>query len=214
MTDSQTARRAVPRIWGNVPQRNMNFTGRAEILTQLREGMESTEGSPSVTAVLPGAPLPKALQGWGGVGKTAIAIEYAHKYQSDYELIWWIQADQLPLVRSSLAALAGPLGLEAAGATGIEAASATVLDALRRGEPCRRWLLVFDNADEPDELNEIIPRGTGHVLITSRNNRWQSRIKTVPVDVFTRAESMEFLAKRSAEPAHPIRRGPAGREPR
>jgi len=191
MTDSQTAYWAVPRIWGNVPQRNMNFTGRVDILAQLREGAES-----KVTAVLPGAPLPKALQGLGGVGKTAVAIEYAHRYQSDYELVWWIQADQLPLVRSSLAALAAHLGLEAAGTTGIEVAATAVLDALRRGEPYRRWLLIFDNADQPEELNHLIPRGPGHVLITSRNNRWQSVVGTVELDVFSRPESGEFLTKR------------------
>jgi hypothetical protein len=96
-----------------------------------------------------------------------------------------------------LAALAGALCLEAARATGIEAASMAVLDALRRGEPYSRWLLIFDNADEPDELNKIIPRGPGDVLITSRDNRWQSVIDTVQLNVFTRAESKEFLTKRA-----------------
>ncbi|HEV2371297.1 MAG TPA: FxSxx-COOH system tetratricopeptide repeat protein [Streptosporangiaceae bacterium] len=177
---------AFPRIWGNVPQRNMNFTGRKEILTQLREGVSS-----AVTAV-----LPHALQGMGGVGKTAVAIEYAHLFRSEYELVWWIPADRPALVRSSLAALAGPLGLESATAGGIETAATAVLNALRLGEPVRRWLLVFDNADQPEEINEIIPRGPGHVLITSRNHRWQSVVDTVSVDVFTRGESTAFLAKR------------------
>jgi len=181
----------VPAVWGNVPQRNKNFTGREEILTRLRES-----AALQVTAVLPSEPLPHALQGLGGVGKTAVAIEYAHRFRSEYDLIWWIPADQPALVRSSLAALAGRLGLEAASATGIEGAATAVLDALRRGEPFSRWLLVFDNADQPEELQDLIPRGPGDTLITSRNHRWQSIIDTVPLDVFTRAESTEFLIKR------------------
>jgi tetratricopeptide (TPR) repeat protein len=141
--------------------------------------------------------MPKALQGLGGVGKTAIAIEYAYRHRADYDLVWWIPSDQLPLVRASLAALAGRLGLAAAAATGIDGAAAAALDALRRGEPYRRWLLVFDNADQPEEVIDLIPQqGPGDVLVTSRNHRWQSVIDTVAMDVFTRSESVEFLAKR------------------
>jgi tetratricopeptide (TPR) repeat protein len=191
MTDSEPQTRAVPAIWGNIPQRNKNFTGRDEIFEQLRH-----RPSTRVTALLPMDPLPRALQGLGGVGKTAVAIEYAHRARSDYELVWWIPADELALVRSSLAALATRLGMEAATASGIESAAAAVLDALRRGEPYRHWLLIFDNADQPEELTRLIPHGPGDVLITSRNHRWESVAETVQVDVFSRAESTEFLARR------------------
>jgi Tetratricopeptide repeat/NB-ARC domain len=184
--DSRPGRESVPVIWGNVPQRNKNFTGRADILTDLRQGV-----SASVIEV-----LPHALQGMGGVGKTAVAIEYAHRYRSQYDLVWWIPADQPALVRSSLAALAQPLGLQQATAARIEMAASAVLDALRRGEPYARWLLIFDNADQPEDLNDIIPRGPGDVLITSRNHRWEAVVETVAVDVFTRAESIGFLARR------------------
>jgi tetratricopeptide (TPR) repeat protein len=173
-------------ILGNVPRRNKNFTGRAEILDHLRRG-----ASGRVVAV-----LPHDRQGFGGVGKTAVAIEYAHRYRSDYDLIWWITADDPVLVPSSLAALAEPLGLQSAMAAGVAGAAAAVLAALRRGVPYRRWLLIFDNADQPEDLNDTIPRGPGDVLITSRNHRWQSVVETVDIDVFTRAESTEFLVKR------------------
>ena len=196
--DSPSSRRQVPEVWGQVPQRNRNFTGREDILTELRKRQNQPAGK-RVTAVVPSDPLPRALQGLGGVGKTAVAIEYAHRHQADYDLVWWIRADQLPLIRSSLAALADRLGLEAARATGIEAAAAAVLDALRRGEPFSRWLLIFDNADEPDELLEMIPQGSGDVLITSRNNRWQAAFDTVQLNVFARSESKEFLMKRASK---------------
>ena len=186
VSDSQPAPGVAPAIWGGVPQRNKNFTGRQDILGHLRQGVASR-----VTAV-----LPHALQGMGGVGKTALAIEYAYLYRSEYELVWWIPADQRALVRSSLAALAQPLGLQPAAAAGIDTASGAVLDALRRGQPYARWLLIFDNADQPEDLRDILPDGPGHVLITSRNHRWESVVDTVPVDVFTRAESTDFLAKR------------------
>ena len=104
---------------------------------------------------------------------------------------------QLVSVRSALAALAGRLGLESAISAGIEAATRATLDALRRGQPYDRWLLIFDNADQPEDLRQYFPGGPGDVLVTSRNHRWQHTVATVPVDVFTREESREFLSKRA-----------------
>jgi len=195
-----------PRYWGNVPQRIKNFTGRADILERLRQGSSSggtavtllgtRQDSPPAADVPQDDPKPHALQGLGGVGKTAVAIEYAHRYRREYDLVWWVPSDQVNLIRPALAALAVKLGLEGASVAGIESAAALALDALRRGEPFSRWLLIFDNADQPEDVKEFIPEGPGHVIVTSRNHRWQSVIETVQVDVFDRTESAEFLAKR------------------
>jgi hypothetical protein len=175
-----------PAVWGNVPQRNKNFTGREDLLAELRRRVTS-----EVTAV-----LPYALQGLGGVGKTQLTIEYAYRYAGDYEVVWWVPADQDALVRSNLAALAPRLGLTGVVPGRIDDTARAVLDALRRGEPYSRWLLIFDNADQPEALRGLIPHGPGHVLITSRNHRWQSAADTVEVDVFARPESLQFLHRR------------------
>lgn len=180
------------RIWVGVPPRNKNFTGRTEILEQLRH--RPAESGPAVLLSKPS--LPRALQGLGGVGKTQVATEYAHRFASDYDLVCWIRADQTPLVRAALAALAVPLGLPAPSDSGIDLTTRAVLDALRRGEPYSRWLLVFDNADQPEELQPFIPAGPGDVLITSRNQRWGPVVETIPLDVFERTESVQFLLKR------------------
>jgi tetratricopeptide (TPR) repeat protein len=176
----------VPEVWGRIPPRNKNFTGRKELLGQLRDGIAG-----QVTAV-----VPHALHGLGGVGKTQMAVEYAYRFRTEYDVVWWIPADQPVLVRSSLASLAPYLGLPPSTASGVEDAAKAVLEALRRGEPYNRWLLIFDNADQPEDLSEIIPHGPGHVLITSRNHRWEGVVDTVAVDVFRREESLEFLQKR------------------
>jgi Flp pilus assembly protein TadD len=176
-----------PEVWEKVPLRNRNFTGRDDLLLRLRQGIST------VTAVVP---QPQALQGWGGVGKTHLAIEYAWRYRSHYDLVWWIPSDQRVLVPSALAAMASVLGLPPAAATGVEEAAEAVRRTLQRGEPYRRWLLIFDNAEEPGSIEEFIPRGPGHVLITSRNPKWEDHFETLQVDVFNRDESVAFLKKR------------------
>jgi tetratricopeptide (TPR) repeat protein len=63
------------------------------------------------------------------------------------------------------------------------------------GELARRdrWLLVFDNAEDPRALREYLPEGPGQVLITSRNPAWQRFATTVGVREFTRPESIALL---------------------
>jgi MinD-like ATPase involved in chromosome partitioning or flagellar assembly/tetratricopeptide (TPR) repeat protein len=175
---------APPTVW-RVPPRNPVFVGRDSLLLKLRDRLMNT-----ATATI----LPQSLYGLGGVGKTQVAVEFAHRFRGEYDLVWWVNAEQPAEVRSSLAALAPHLGLPATGDAG--EMLPMVLDALRRGQPHRRWLLVFDNADDVAELSPLLPQGTGHVLITSRNHEWSTIGETIEVDVFSRDESVQLISRR------------------
>jgi cellulose biosynthesis protein BcsQ/tetratricopeptide (TPR) repeat protein len=175
-----------PPIW-NVPQRNVAFTGRTALLEGLRDRLAA-----SVTVV-----VPQALYGLGGVGKTQVAIEYAHRFAADYDVVWWISAEQPGLVRAALGDLATRLGLPEVESVAERAEA--VLDALRRGEPTRRWLLVFDNADDPEAIRPYLPQGTGHLLLTSRNVAWSRQASAVEVGAFHREESVALLRSRVGE---------------
>lgn len=171
-----------PKAWRGVPPRNRRFTGRESVLAELREGA--------------GGGTVQVLTGITGVGKTQIAIEYAHRYQGEYDAVWWIPADQPALTRSSLAAMVPDLDLPPVSATGIDDAARGVLNALRLGEPFSRWLVVFDNAHDPQDLAGGLPFGPGDVLVTSQDPTWRKIVDPVAVDVFARAESVEFLRAR------------------
>ena len=175
---------ANPVIW-NVGARNARFTGRGSVLEELRTQMLG--GSHAVV-------LPQALYGLGGVGKTQVALEYAHRFKADYDLVWWISAEQPDLISTSLAELAARLGFPV-GESVSEAAQAA-RDLLRRGDPYDRWLLIYDNAGDPKELEGYLPGGDGHVLITSRNQAWSRVAAPLEVDVFTSAESVDHLMRR------------------
>jgi hypothetical protein len=59
-----------------------------------------------------------------------------------------------------------------------------------------RWLLVFDNAEDPEDVARWLPGGAGHVLITSRAHGWDELAFPVEVDVMDRGESVALLRRR------------------
>lgn len=160
-----------------MPARNASFSGRDVLLVQVREAL-----TVSVSGVV-------VLYGEGGFGKTQTSIEYAHRFASDYEAIWMIDAEQSELITGQFAALAAALDLRAPIMDQTVAAQTVVAD-LHRGE---RWLLIFDNADDPDQLIRYLPGGRGHVLVTSRNPAWAETGTRIAVEVFTRDESVRLL---------------------
>lgn len=172
-----------PAVW-NVPGRNPHFTGRDEALSSLRRQIAG--GSPAVI-------LPVTLHGLGGVGKTQLALEFTYRFKTDYEVVWWVDCEQLELIDASLARLAERMGLQRTSNVPEDARAAR--EALRCGEPYGRWLLVFDNAAEPDELMPYLPSpgGRGHLLITSRDQAWARVARPFEVDVYARAESIARL---------------------
>ncbi|MCX5204503.1 FxSxx-COOH system tetratricopeptide repeat protein [Streptomyces sp. NBC_00237] len=182
------------RLWGNVPQRNRNFTGREDLLARLSERLTSSSlsGGTEVTAV-----LPEALHGMGGVGKSQIAIEYVYRNSRDYQLVWWVPSEQTSLIVQSLIELGEQMGLRV-GAD--RSAVPAVLEALRVGTPYSNWLLVFDNAEDPYEVRKFFPNdGPGRVMVTSRNSQWSSLASSLEVDVFAREESVALIRRRSQQ---------------
>ncbi|NUS29663.1 MAG: tetratricopeptide repeat protein [Streptomyces sp.] len=173
---------SLPRVW-NVPARNAAFTGRDAMLVRTREALASGQR----VAV-------QALHGRGGVGKTQLAIEYAHRFAGEYELVWWITSEDPALIPDQLAALAVDTGAAPAGTPSAEAVSAVLAELRTRS----RWLLVFDNAEDPDVLAAFLPGGPGHVLITSRSPLWTTYALPVDVDTLARSESVALLRAQGA----------------
>jgi Domain of unknown function (DUF4062)/Tetratricopeptide repeat/NB-ARC domain len=173
---------SVLRVW-NIPGRNPGFTGREPLLTAVRDRLETGDRA-----------VAQALQGMGGVGKTQLAIEYAHRFADAYDVAWWVNAEQAGLIGDQFAALGMALGCVQAGA-GAEAVRTAVLADLHQRQ---RWLVVFDNAENPADLRPWQPGGSGHVLITSRERAWAEIGTPVEVDVLARAESAAILQDRVA----------------
>src|SRR4051794_1020436 len=171
------------RVW-TIPARSSLFTGRAELLAELEAPLPS--GEPTVV---------QAVTGMGGIGKTTAAIEDAHRHHDDFDIAWWIPAEDPALLPERLAGLALALDLTTA-TTPAGVGVARLLGELAVRE---RWLLVFDNAEDPRALSQLLPEGPGRVLITSRNPAWRGIAATVGVREFTRAESIALLRRLAPE---------------
>src|SRR3954471_7246813 len=170
----------LPAVWG-VPPRNPRFTGRDGMLTELRRRLRAGEGTLVV----------QALYGLGGVGKTQLAIEYAHRFAADYDLVWWLDAEQPVLIPDQLATLAARFNLPA-GPTVADTVDRLLAELRGRD----RWLLIFDNAERPQQIAAYRPGGAGHVLVTSRFPGWGALGGRLEVDVLARAETIALLRAR------------------
>jgi len=163
--------------------RNPNFTGRVDLLDHLYNALTSG--------------VPQAITGLGGVGKTQLALEYAYRHEKDYDVLWWVRSEEAASLASDYANLAIKLDLTEKNPT----EQGVIIEAVRTWlEQNDKWMVIFDNAQDPKDVRDYLPRtNSGHVIITSRNPNWGNIARTISVDVFNRGESIEFLCNRTGQ---------------
>ncbi|MFF9603646.1 tetratricopeptide repeat protein [Streptomyces sp. NPDC014684] len=119
-----------------------------------------------------------AVHGLGGIGKSTLALRYAHRHRSDYSLIWWINAASADEIETSLTELTRGLVPDwaASAERGAQVSWARQWLAWHRG-----WLLVYDNVEDPADLAPYIGAlHQGHHLATSRRTTgWPDSVATL-----------------------------------
>jgi len=146
----------LPPVWNLRVARQADFIGRDLELLELRNGLKAhrlvivNEGQTPI----------------GGIGKSSLAREYAYRHASNYQVVWWMQADE-------------PAGLHLAFSQLM-----TALNLVRRipDEPPHDpaevseflgayggWLLVFDGLEDVAALESYLPKQFGgHVIVTTQ----------------------------------------------
>ena len=175
-----------PAVWNLPYPRNENFTGRAGALADINTKFTARAAAERVQVVI----------GPGGIGKTQLAVEYAYKHRWDYDLIWWLVAEDVAGLTLAYAQLGQQLGLKFSEDNSSDDIRHVVRQVLNQRS---RWLLIFDGAITPQQVAPFLPPKpiAGNVLITSRNPNWSDVGGIVPLGPLKRGESIALLRKRT-----------------
>jgi tetratricopeptide (TPR) repeat protein len=156
---------------GNVDKFNLYFAGRTTEMRQLRE-----------SAALKKVGVLTAVQGLGGIGKTALACAYAHTYASEYPGgRWQVKCEGRGDLRAALISLVGVRDFEFEfrdeEKRDPDLSFERVLRELKKraeaaSDP-KRVLLILDNVDKPELLapaqTQRLPAADWlHVIATTR----------------------------------------------
>jgi tetratricopeptide (TPR) repeat protein/transcriptional regulator with XRE-family HTH domain len=171
-------------LW-NVPhRRNPFFTGREELLNQLYTVFHSRQASGLILA----------LSGLGGVGKTQIAIEYAHSYRHLYQAILWVNASTRDTLSTDFIMLASLLDLSKQ-----QDQEEVVVQAVKHWLTANTgWLLILDNVDSLKTVLEFLPTyWAGDVLLTTRLQVLGTIAQSFEVEKMSQDEGVTFLLRRT-----------------
>jgi len=171
--------------------RNLLFIGREDDLKALAAALKPRTGAAAITT------------GIGGVGKTQLAAEFAHRYGQFFAGgVFWLSFADPAGIDAEIAACGGAGALECY----TDADGLTLADQVRRvyavWEQETPRLLIFDNCDgHPSAsaaalLMERLPHSGGcRVLVTSRHGHWPGSLGFTahPIGVLPRANSLALL---------------------
>ncbi len=134
--------------------------------------------------------------GLDGLGKTSLVLEYAERYRSEYEVVWLVNAYSPDAARATLGHLAESLGLIDGERRETAAAARKALGWLADHDD---WLLIYDDATDPGDLGDWLPRGPGHLAVTTRRRRWQTEAESIELPPLETRAAGQLLIDQSTD---------------
>src|SRR6266571_5258693 len=172
----------VPPEIKHLPLRNLLFTGRERQLEQLGQLLKENNRV--------------ALIGLPGIGKTQLALEYAHScFQKVYRVVLWVNAADETTLAQTYGELAEPLKLPEWDERELKRRIQAVKEWL---EDHTNWLLIMDNADDLGLARLFFPTtDNGHILLTTRSQIIGSIAMKIEIEAMEPEEGLAFLLRRS-----------------
>ncbi|MBF0137839.1 MAG: tetratricopeptide repeat protein [Magnetococcales bacterium] len=134
-----------------------------------------------------------AVTGPEGIGKTALALEFAHRCMHDFKLVWWIRGHAPELIEEDLLSLAVLLNLQQGS---IQEQQARLEEFFQRNS---HWLLIVDEAFSPKDVRPLLPKSrNGRILVTSsQEKRWHGMVDVLcPLHAFSPEEGVTCLSRK------------------
>jgi len=136
----------------------------------------------------------------GGAGKTQLALEYCRRMKDErrFRAIFWLNASSRNTLYGSMETAAKQL-LPDRVLDNPDSAVALVNNVLSKWS--QRWLLVFDNLDNPEDFPDILTffptSHCGSVLITSRHAGSKELGQSIELDHMEKEEGLQLLLRSS-----------------
>ncbi len=167
---------------------NPNFTGRGDDLRKIASYLRrDSDGTRAV-----------AISGMGGLGKTQLATEFAHRYGAYFPGgVFWLRLYNPADAESEIDECGALLGVRA------ERHDERVQQTLQHWADDLPRLLIFDNCEDEQVFRKYFPPSGGcRALITRRNRRWQptANITELALETLPRSQSVALLQKLAALP--------------
>lgn len=171
---------SLPPVWNIRAPRCREFTNRSDTLEDLHQSLLDDH---ICILAPPQAEMP-------GIGLSTLALEYAYTHASDYQVVWWMDAEHL----SSMCIEFTQLGKALDMVDQKDDNRFFSIDRIkRRLEQHQGWLLIFDNVPDPSLIPSFLPEQTeGHVIITSPQPTQHTAISSITVEPLD-PESLDSL---------------------
>ncbi|KAJ7713107.1 hypothetical protein B0H16DRAFT_1899674 [Mycena metata] len=161
----------------NCPPPSRIFQGRQAILDKMHQFFNTDSGNQHIYV----------LYGLGGAGKTQIALKFIE--QSSFSNVFFVDTSKVETIDTGLKGIAVS-----------KSVGNSAQDALMWLQSSHdKWLLFFDNADDPKiNLNDFLPKcNHGNIIITSRNPELRSYGAHTLVSDMDEADAITLLLRRA-----------------
>ncbi|MGW1213783.1 AfsR/SARP family transcriptional regulator [Streptomyces sp. NPDC002499] len=185
-------------IPAQLPLEVRGFTGRQVELAQL-------DGILATAAERPTAVVVSAVSGTAGVGKTALAVHWAHRVSDRFpdgqlyvNLLGYDPSGAAVTPDQALRGFLDALGVPAPRVPVDLQARVGLYRSLLSG---RRVLVVLDNARDPDQVRPLLPGSAGCLAVVTSRNRLTGLVAAegahpVALDLLTPAEAHDLVTHR------------------
>jgi len=167
--------------------RNPLFTGREELLRRLYDLLHPQKDG-AVPQIL-------AICGLGGIGKTQMVLEYAYRFQHEYQAVLWARGETAETLIADFVAIAERF--EMPGWNHQE--RKRIVEAFKDWlVSAPNWLLILDNVEDLTMISDFLPsRGSGQIVLTTRKQATGALAQRVELFKMSQKEGALLLLRRA-----------------